>query len=91
MMRDVHSGRMIAACVVPCVIAGGLLARTRGASHPPALRAGARTRAPMRSGVAALEEVGAGAHALHDDLRELVKNVECRTYTRYRDPLCPLF
>ena len=72
-MRDVHPGRVIAACVVTCVIAGGLLARTRGASHPPALRAGARTRAPMRSGVAALEEVGAGAHALHDDLRELVK------------------
>ena len=39
MMRYVHPGRMIAACVVTCVIAGGLLARTRGASRPPALRA----------------------------------------------------
>ena len=30
---------VIAACVVTCVIAGGLLASTRGASRPPALRA----------------------------------------------------
>ena len=38
-MRDVHPGRLIAACVVTCVIAGGLLASTCGASRPPALRA----------------------------------------------------
>ena len=38
-MRPVHPGRLIAACVLTCVILGGILALTRGASRPPALRA----------------------------------------------------
>ena len=38
-MSALHPGRLIAACVLTCVIAGGIIARTRGAARPPDLRA----------------------------------------------------